>query len=253
MEYSEFEFTAKDIWAGYGKREVLKGASLNIAKGEIVSVVGKNGAGKSTFLKAVMGMLPVSQGSIYYRGEDIAKMKVNERFRRGICFFMQGGQVFPSLSFDENIQIATLTMDRRTRTERKHELMATFFPEVTISCLTGLFNRNSSLLSDGEKSMLSLMMVLMNIPKFLMLDEPSAGLSPENTIKFYRSIIEFVERYETTILIVEQNVKLAVEMADRICLISDGIFVREEQTAQLKDGSLNAHPGKLENFLLAMD
>jgi branched-chain amino acid transport system ATP-binding protein len=248
------ELAIKNLYACYGKREILKDLNLTVDKGEITAVVGQNGAGKSTLIKTVMGFVLPREGNIIFTDKDITMDDVKSRVRKGIYYFMQGGKIFPSLTVEENLTLAGHNLTRESKKERIYHTLPLFFSE-KVGTNKGKVNRwatflgqDASNLSGGEKHKLALMMVLLNFPRLLLLDEPSAGLSPQNANKIYEILANFVSRFKTTILLIEQNVKLAVENSDRVYLLKGGSIAHEALSKYLQTSEGYARPEKIDEF-----
>ena len=248
------ELTIKNLFAGYGKREVLKDINLKVSKGETAAVVGQNGAGKSTLIKSIIGFLMPSKGSIVFRDMDITRNDIKTRVDEGIYYFMQGGQIFPSLTIKENLVLATHNLTSKIQEQRISELMPIVFPEKssatkrTRNGKSPFLSQNASQLSGGEKHKLALLMVLLNYPRLLLLDEPSAGLSPQNASMIYKVIDDFVGRFQSTILLIEQNVKLAVENSDRIYLLKGGKIEHDTLSKLIRTINGEADSQKMDEF-----
>ena len=243
------ELDIKNLSAGYGKRDVLSDLNLTIKKGEIAAVVGQNGAGKSTLLKAVMGFVPPRRGNILFGGKDVTLDNVKKKVDNGIYYFMQGGKIFPSMTVQENLYLAGHNITDESVEKRVSDMLPLFFPEKVDTGKNDAFMvKNASHLSGGEKHKLALMMVLMNMPRLLLLDEPSAGLSPQNANKIYEILADFVSRFKMTVLLIEQNVKLAVENSDRIYLLKGGNIANNDLSKNLQSDDGNALPEKIDSF-----
>ena len=243
------ELEIKNLSAGYSKREVLSDLNLTIKKGGIAAVVGQNGAGKSTLLKAVMGFVLPSSGNIVFGGKDVTMDNVKKKVDGGIYYFMQGGRIFPSMTVQENLYLAGHNITDESVGKRASGMLPLFFHEqVDAGKKVAFMVKNASHLSGGEKHKLALMMVLMNMPRLLLLDEPSAGLSPKSAISIYEIISDFVSRFQTTVLLIEQNVKLAVENSKRIFLLNQGRIVKNAMTSELKTDDGGVNPAKLDDF-----
>jgi branched-chain amino acid transport system ATP-binding protein len=243
------ELEIKNLSAGYGKREVLSDLNLTIKKGEIAAVVGQNGAGKSTLLKAVMGFVLPGSGNIVFGGKDVTMDNVKKKVDNGIYYFMQGGRIFPSMTVQENLYLAGHNITDESVEKRASDMLPLFFPEkVDTGKKVAFMVKNASHLSGGEKHKLALMMVLMNMPRLLLLDEPSAGLSPQNANKIYEILADFVSRFKMTVLLIEQNVKLAVENSDRIYILKRGSIANNDLSKNLQSDDGNALPEKIDSF-----
>jgi branched-chain amino acid transport system ATP-binding protein len=248
------ELAIKNLYAGYGKREILNNLNLTVDKGEIAAVVGQNGAGKSTLIKSVMGFVLPRAGNIIFTDKNITMDDVKARVDKGIYYFMQGGRIFPSLTVEENLTLAGHNLSRESKKERVYDTLPLFFPEKAgpnngeKTGWAAFLGKDASNLSGGEKHKLALMMVLLNFPRLLLLDEPSAGLSPQNANKIYEILANFVSRFKTTILLIEQNVKLAAENSDRIYLLKGGKIERGTLSMAIRNDDGNAHGGKMDEF-----
>jgi branched-chain amino acid transport system ATP-binding protein len=213
---------------------VLKGLSLSVAEGQIVAVLGANGAGKSTTLKAVSGLLrtedgEVTDGAIEFQGERVEHLPPEQIVRRGIFQVMEGRRVFEDLTVDENILMGGYTRRDRAGVKRDRDLCYDYFPE--------LRKRRTALagyLSGGEQQMLAISRGLMARPKLMMLDEPSLGLAPLIVQEIFR-IIETINREEkTTILLVEQNARLALRIASYGYIMEGGRIVLDGESDKLR-------------------
>ncbi len=227
----------ENIHAGYGKKQILRGVSLRVHEGEIVALIGANGAGKSTLLKVAMGLLPPWEGSVWFNGQDIMRLPVHARAPLGLAYLMQGGQIFPSLTVGENLEVGALTVpptERREAIEHALEL----FP-----ALCEKRHRRAGLLSGGQRQALALAMVLCQRPKLLLLDEPSAGLAPKLAQEILHTVQELNQRERITVLLVEQRVREALEIAHRAVALVNGTLAEEttEPTAWLTDGALDVY------------
>jgi len=207
----------KDIHAAYGKKEVLHGVSLSVEEGRIVAVLGPNGAGKSTLLKVIAGLLRPTRGSVIFAGEDITDMLAYKRVDEGIGYFMQGGRTFPDLTVEENLKVAGVDIDKREREKRVQEIKELF------PVLQERWDMRAGLLSGGQKQQLALAITLINRPKLLLLDEPSAGMGPKIARDVFAKIKELHNRWQSSVLFwVEQNVGGALEVAERAIVLVNG-------------------------------
>ena len=211
----------KDLKAGYTKGNyILNGLKLEIRQNEIIAIVGQNGAGKSTLAKAIMGLIPYTTGSLKFIDEELINRNYSSEkmYFKGISFFMQGGEVFRNLTVDENLQFAGRKLDKKKYGKKCKKVFSYF----------DLFEDNrkgkmkASFLSGGEQHQLALAMVLMQTPKLLILDEPSAGLSPLNRDKMFSAIEKVRNELNISILLIEQNVNEAVKISDKVGLLKLG-------------------------------
>ena len=213
------------VHAGYGESPVLHGVSLKIEPGEVVVIIGPNGAGKSTAMKAIFGMLNITAGRIVLDGAEITNMPPDRVVREGVCYVPQVGNVFVSLSVQENLEMGAY-LRRDDFRPRLNEIYA-MFPD-----LAEKRRQPAGSLSGGQRQMVAMGRALMLEPKVLMLDEPTAGLSP----RYRGDIFETVKRINATgvpILMVEQNAKQALGIADRAYVLVDGENRHEGTGAEL--------------------
>jgi len=211
----------ENVSGGYRKNiPILKGICLEIEKNETVAIVGQNGAGKSTLAKAVLNMIPFKSGKIYFKGEEISGKNTQNIINLGINFFMQGGRIFPHLTVEENLNFAGMSLSKKELAKQKERVKSYFdlFKDVKNST-TSL---KASFLSGGEQHQLALAMVMMRNPEFLILDEPSAGLSPGNLKKLYENLSKIKNDQKISILLIEQNVRFAYKFSDRVTLLKQG-------------------------------
>jgi ABC-type branched-subunit amino acid transport system ATPase component len=216
------EIRAEGIHAGYGKKEILRGITIAAGKGELVAIIGPNGAGKSTLLKVIAGFLRPGRGTVTLDGRNITRTPPHERVKQGIGYFMQGGRVFDGLTVDENLAMGAATGERRSRREELTRVLD-LFPKL------GEFrDRRAGLLSGGERQALALAMTLVHRPNVLLLDEPSAGLSPKLVGEMLDRVDKVCHEWQLAVLMVEQNVRQALSFAHRACVLVDGVCVIDE-------------------------
>jgi len=219
----------KNISSGYTKENmILKGINLTVGDNEVVAIVGQNGSGKSTLAKSIMNLVPYIDGEIIFHGESIIRKETPAISKSGIGFFMQGGKIFPNLTVEENIIFAGANLNKKDFAERL-DVVKTYFELFN----NGRMNLQASYLSGGEQHQLALAMVLMNKPRFLILDEPSAGLSPANVKNLYNALNKIKENEVKSILIIEQNVNTAIEFSDCVVLLQEGTIAKEELSKNL--------------------
>ena len=218
----------ESLATGYGAKQVVFGVSLEIGAGEIVCLMGHNGAGKTTTLKAVFGLLPVWQGRVDFEGEPIERTSSAERVRRGLALVPQERFVFADLSVAENLDLGAFSVsDARIARERRDKVL-TLLP-----VLAERRRQRAGTLSGGEQRMLSLGMALMMQPRLLLLDEPSLGLSPLLVERIMATIERVAREEQVTVLLVEQNVRQALPIADRVYIIRTGRVILEEGAAAM--------------------
>src|ERR687891_32797 len=213
---------------------VLKGLSLSVPEGQIVAVLGSNGAGKSTTLKAVSGLLrtedgEVTDGSIEFQGERVEHLPPEQIVRRGIFQVMEGRRVFEDLTVEENILMGGYTRRDRSGVKRDRDLCYDYFP-----ALRSRRNTLAGYLSGGEQQMLAISRALMARPKLMMLDEPSLGLAPLIVQEIFRMIERINREEKTTILLVEQNARLALQIASYGYVMEAGRIVLDGESERLR-------------------
>ena len=198
----------RDLHAGYGKLEILKGVSLRVEPRQVVSIIGPNGAGKSTVFKTVFGLLPARQGRVLLDGEDITNQPPAELLRRGMAYVPQGRNVFPLMTVEENLRLGAYTRPRSAELEAEIERLYETFPVLRESR-----RRRAGDLSGGQQQMLEMARALLLKPRLILLDEPTLGLAPLVFKEIFR-IVENLRRLGQTILMVEQNAAKALEISD---------------------------------------
>jgi branched-chain amino acid transport system ATP-binding protein len=210
----------RDLDVHYGAIHALRGISLQVAEGEIVTLIGANGAGKTTTLRAVSGLLRASGGSIEYRGEKTAGLKPHKLVERGLSHAPEGRGIFPNLTLRENLQLGAFLRRDADGIARDMERGFSLFP-----ILKEREKQMAGTLSGGEQQMLAIARALMAKPKLLLLDEPSLGLAPQVTETIFH-IIEEINRQGVTILLVEQNAHLALGIAHHGHVLETGQVVQ---------------------------
>jgi branched-chain amino acid transport system ATP-binding protein len=216
---------------------VLKGMSMHVPEGQIVALLGSNGAGKTTTLKAISGLLKpedgeVTDGSIEFQGERIDKLDASEIVRRGIFQVMEGRRVFEHLTVDENLIAGAYTRSDRRNVPRDIEAVYEYFPR-----LKERRNQVAGYLSGGEQQMLAIGRALMAKPKLMLLDEPSLGLAPLLVAEIFDIIQRINKERSTTILLVEQNARLALQIADHAYIMENGRIVLDGTPADLRENA----------------
>ena len=211
----------RSLEASYGNVRVLKGLDLRVGTGEIVTLIGANGAGKSTTLKCVSGLLRARAGSIRYDGEPIQELATHEIIRRGVVTIMEGRRLFPDLDVLENLRLGAFLCNDQKEIARRMDRVFSLFP-----ILKDRQRQLAASFSGGEQQMLAIGRGLMAAPRLLMMDEPSLGLSPLMTQRV-GSIIQAIHREGITILLIEQNANMALRLADRGYVLETGAVVME--------------------------
>lgn len=208
----------KNLHAGYVSGiEILKGIDLDIHDGEVLGVIGLNGSGKSTLGKSIMNLLPYRSGQLIFEGKDISLLPARELSRLGISIMRQGGQVFTTMTVQENLDIAF-----GNNTDKAYrELITKMIPLLNESSRE-MGKRTADKLSGGQRHQLALAMALATKPSLLILDEPSAGLSPVSVEKMYELLEIVKQTLNVTIILIEQNINKAISFCDRSILLSQG-------------------------------
>lgn len=219
-----------DVRAGYGDVPVLEGVSIEVMQGELVAVVGANGAGKTTLLSTITGLLRPSSGRIAFRDEDITRLPAQDIVGRGLAMVPEGGRLFPFLTVLENLELGGYSRSARAASAQRLREVMEVFP-----ILGERRDQLAGQLSGGERQMCAIARALMSKPTLLMLDEPSVGLSPLMVQRVFE-IVERLARSEgLTIVLVEQNVSEALEVASRAYVLDHGHIVRGGSAAELRD------------------
>jgi branched-chain amino acid transport system ATP-binding protein len=216
----------------YGPIHAVRGVDLSVEAGSVTALLGANGAGKTTTLMAIAGARKISSGRIVFEGEDIAGRAVEDNVRAGIAVVPEGRRVFASLSVEENLRLAgSLTGDAAAAAERRERMMEQF------PILAERRAQKAGLLSGGEQQMLAVARALMSAPKLLLLDEPSLGLAPLMVNRVF-DIIEDLKETGIAILLVEQNVPMSLEVAERAVVLTNGRISASGTAAELAGSDL---------------
>jgi len=218
----------KDLRVHYGKIEAIKGVSVVVNQGEIVTLIGANGAGKTTILKTISGLRNVSSGDITFDGKSINKIPAHERVDLGISQVPEGRGIFPGMTVLENLEMGKFNRkDRKAEMDEDLDRVYTLFPR-----LKERATQAGGTLSGGEQQMLAMGRALMARPKVLLLDEPSMGLAPQMIANIFRIITE-INKQGVTILLVEQNAQQALQRAHRAYILETGNVTKEAAAADL--------------------
>jgi branched-chain amino acid transport system ATP-binding protein len=213
----------------YGAIHALHGISFNLNEGEIVTLIGANGAGKSTTLRTVSGLLRSRGGSIVFKGQEISSMPAEQIVRLGICQVPEGRKIFAPLTVHENLEMGAYTRSDKAEMETTMKRVFASFPR-----LKERINQLGGTLSGGEQQMLAMGRALMGRPKLLLLDEPSMGLSPILTEEIFR-IIKEINSQGTSILLVEQNALMALSVANRAYVLETGSIVLQGSAKEVRE------------------
>jgi branched-chain amino acid transport system ATP-binding protein len=217
----------EDLRAGYGGEPVLQGVSLNVARGEIVAVIGRNGVGKSTLMRALMGLIPVSRGRIQFNGETINTLPTQHRAKRGMGYIPQGRDVFPRLTVRENLLVGETA---RRGGVPDYAKVYEFFP-----ILKERASQAAGTLSGGQQQQLAIGRAMIGGPDLMLLDEPSEGIQPSIVKDIARNIRKLNAETGLTVLFVEQNLDLIVSLAQRGFVIDKGRIIAEVSPEDIRD------------------
>jgi len=221
--------TVENIDVYYGAIHAVKGVSFRVNKGEIVTLIGANGAGKSTILKTISGLLRPRNGRIQFEGKTISSMKPHEIVAIGVSHVPEGRRVFPNLTVLENLQVGAYTRKSRAEIEEDLNDVFTRFPR-----LKERRAQMAGTLSGGEQQMLAIARALMSRPSLLLMDEPSMGLSPLMVEEVFETI-KAINAHGTTVLLVEQNAQMALEVANRGYVLETGEIVLSGSAGELAE------------------
>ncbi len=219
--------TLENISVYYGAVQALKGISLTVNEGEIITLIGANGAGKSTTLRTISGLNQASQGKISFLNQDITSLAPNKIVALGLSQVPEGRHIFPQLTVAENISLGSFLRTDKQEIKRDLDYIYETFPRLK----ERLFQQGETL-SGGEQQMLAIARALMARPKMLLLDEPSLGLAPI-IVKTIFDVIEEINKQGCTIFLVEQNAQIALKIAHRAYVLENGIITMEDQADKL--------------------
>jgi branched-chain amino acid transport system ATP-binding protein len=218
----------QDVHTFYGNIEALKGVSIDVEDGEIVTLIGSNGAGKSTTLRSISGLTPPREGSIRFDGQEIGETPPQDVVRLGVSLSPEGRHVFPRMTVRENLDLGAY-LRRDGSIEQDLERVFALFPR-----LKERERQKAGTMSGGEQQMLAIGRALMADPKLLLLDEPSMGIAPVLVERIYETIVE-INRQGTTILLVEQNANYALEVSKRGYVLETGAVALADASSSLRD------------------
>ncbi|MDO8484261.1 MAG: ABC transporter ATP-binding protein [Candidatus Limnocylindrales bacterium] len=221
-----------DINTYYGSIHALRGISLEVRQGEIVALIGGNGAGQSTTLNSISGLVRPRSGKILLNGEDLSRFQAHEIMAKGVVQVPEGRRIFARLTVNENLKMGAFVVSDKAAVAERTEQAFEMFPR-----LKQRQNQVAGTLSGGEQQMLAMSRALMSDPKVLLMDEPSMGLAPVLVDQIFDTIRQLHER-GTTILLVEQNARKALEIADRGYVIETGQIVLADRAENLRDNEM---------------
>lgn len=218
-----------DLWGGYKEGvAILRGISIEVQQGEAVGIIGLNGSGKSTFGKSIMNMIPIRKGQIIFEGEDVTALTTSELSHHGISIMQQGGKIFRNLSVWENLQLAMQSKKGELSTQLAGIIPLLQRPKRELQHMM------ADKLSGGQKHQLSLAMTLATDPHLVILDEPSAGLSPIAVEEMYQMLCDIRDKLSVTTILIEQNISKAVVFCNRSLLIAQGQIEQEFKEQNIK-------------------
>ena len=218
--------------AGYGGSQILWNVHLAVPTGQVVCLMGRNGVGKTTLLKAIMGLLPARGGRIVFDGVDVTRWSPDRRARAGVGYVPQGREIFPHLTVEENLRMSLLGCGRARDLEEALALFPT---------LRRLLGRKGGVLSGGEQQMLAIGRALLTRPKLLMFDEPTEGIQPSIVLEIEEAIRRIRTEMGLAVLLVEQYLDFAERLADAYLIMAKGAVVAEGPTAQLRLETVRHH------------
>jgi len=219
-----------NVESAYGPIKAIRGVSLKVHRGEIATVLGSNGAGKTTILKTISGIIDPRKGTIEFKGEDITARDPALIVQRGLSHVPEGREMFPLLSVRDNLLMGAYTRSDRDGVAKDMALVFGYFP-----ILKEREVQHAGLLSGGQQQMLSISRALMASPELMLLDEPSLGLSPKLTKEIFEIVVRINRERGTTILLVEQNANMALNAADYGYVLENGRIVMEDRCAKLRE------------------
>lgn len=217
----------RNVSSGYEEVQILWGASLNLEKGKLTSLVGANGAGKSTMLRTTMGLLKPWEGSVWFDGKDVSKLPAHAKAELGLVLVPEGRQLFTDMTVDENLEMGASPVRARPHVEKNLERVYSMFPR-----LKERANQKAGTLSGGEQQMLAVARGIMAEPIVLMFDELSLGLAPVLVLDIFETLIQ-LKKSGLTMLLVEQNVQMALAISDYGYVLSQGRVEMEGQSVEL--------------------
>jgi urea transport system ATP-binding protein len=218
----------QNLWAGYGSGDILQGVAVQISQGEIVATIGRNGVGKSTLMKTIIGILPATTGAIFLKGEGITTLAAQERAWRGIGYVPQGREIFPELTVGENLLMGETI--NRSKQRPRYDLVYEYFP-----ILKERRRQTAGTFSGGQQQMLAIGRALVGRPDLLLLDEPSMGIQPNIIHEIGRALVKLNQEEKLTILLVEQNTGLIAQVAHRAYAMDKGRIVATLTREKLLD------------------
>jgi branched-chain amino acid transport system ATP-binding protein len=224
-------FRVRDVHAGYGATPILFGVSLEVQKGEAVALLGRNGMGKTTLMKTIIGFLKPWRGAIEFEDHDLTRLAPHDIARLGVGLVPENRRIFPGLTVRENLELGLSAVPRRTVELREQRLAEVFqhFPR-----LRERIDQPGKTLSGGEQQMLAIARVMMAGARIVLMDEPTQGLAPA-FIRHIRDMVGELKRLGVTVLLIEQNARVALSVCDRGYIMEKGVIVFEASSRELRD------------------
>lgn len=220
----------RDIETAYDRTQVLFGVSFDVEAEQLVCLMGHNGAGKTSLMNTIMGIMPATAGDVEFEGEDITKLSPSQRVKRGIAYVPQGREGFPHLTVMENLQVVLDATKHKDKAAIDEAL--DLFPR-----LVPILERTSGFLSGGQKQQLAIARALITRPKLMLLDEPTEGIQPSIILEIEEAIVELNKSRDMAILLVEQYVEFAVRLADKYVVMEAGEVTKLGKTSDLDAAS----------------
>ncbi|MFU0504536.1 ABC transporter ATP-binding protein [Pseudaminobacter sp. NGMCC 1.201702] len=226
--HSDILLETRGLWAGYGGKPVLQGVDMQVRAGEIVAVIGRNGVGKSTLMKSLIGLLPADRGTIDFKGQSLAKLAAHKRARLGIGYVPQGRDVFPRMSVEENLAVGLSISG--SSSQAVFEEVYGHFP-----ILAERRNQRAGTMSGGQQQQLAIGRVLVGKPSLILLDEPSEGIQPSIVMDIARLSVDLNRKTGVSIVLVEQNIDMIKAMAQRCYVMDKGRITATLTPEMLED------------------
>lgn len=223
-----------NVTAGYGPTPVLFDISMQINKGELVCLLGRNGVGKTTLLRSIIGLNSLTKGSIIFDADDISKMPTFKRAKYGIAYIPQGREIIPYLSVLDNLKLGMAASGKKSK--KIPEEIFDFFP-----MLKEHLSRQGGLLSGGQQQQLAIARGLMSNPKLMLLDEPTEGIQPSIVQEIEETLKRINKEKEITVLVIEQKIDFARQLAEKFFMMEKGVIVAQGETEELTDSLVNQY------------
>lgn len=219
---------AEHIAVNYGKSRIVTNVSFEVKQKDRLVILGRNGVGKTTLLKSLIGILPLKDGKLYLEEKDISRLKAYERSRSGIAYVPQGREIIPQLTVKENLQMGAVS--HGVDYEKKAEEIFSYFP-----ALTQHLKRKGGVLSGGQQQQLAIARALMSDPRVLVLDEPTEGIQPNIVSEIAGILLRYHKEKQVPVIVVEQNLRFARKLGNRFLIIQKGTVVKEGAIHELTD------------------